>query len=91
MDFKPAATFSPVLGEGMLGQDGAGGHTGGQLERRRVRLGPGDDQEGEEPPAQPLRQLSVAPAEAGVRQHPHALLEHREPSAQRRVGVSVHP
>ena len=88
MDFKPVATFGPVLGEGVLGQDGAAGHAGGQLEL--ARLGLGDDQEGEEPPAQPLRQLSVAAAEAGVRQHPHALLEHREPSEQRRW-VSVHP
>ena len=87
----PAATFSPGLREGLLGQDGAGGHAGGQLELRRVRLGPGEDQEGEEPPGQPLRELRVAPAEAGVRQHPHAVLEHREPGEWRRVGVSVHP
>jgi len=61
-----ATTLSPVLGEGVLGQDGAAGHAGGQLELRGVRRRRDNHQEREEPPAQPLRQLSVAPPEAGI-------------------------
>lgn len=60
-------TFGPVQGERVSGDDGAAGEMCGEARVRGVRA-PGDDQQGEQPPAGPLQQLAVALSQPRVGQ-----------------------